>query len=461
MLIVLLQPLEAIGQRKLLDKTLSISVREQKIGNVLDEISSKTDIYFSYNSDLIQDNQRFTLHAEDESLKHILTKLFVGTKLSFKLIDRQVIIFRNDKKYEVENVNIFGKVVDSSTGEPVRAANVFVAGTLKGSSTNSEGDFSIKDMILGTYELVVSHIAYDIKVSRVSISGAQKSITVNVEIQPKVHTLDEIEVTSGRDKEWEANMKVFKQEFLGKTQNASKCEIVNPESIDFLYDKKNNALIAKSSEPIVVVNDALGYELQYVLEYFEIKEGKSQILGVSKFKELEPKRRKEKKRWTKNRRKSYRGSLMHFLRALVNDDLNKQGFRVFTIEDLPVFNEINITRVNVNSLVVKNRENLEKELTFSNYLKVEYVNETESSDYIEDQVRLAVINENKYLLNFYRSALRAEKRKKGQTSYIKLNFPVVTINPKGFINEPLAITTYGYWSWERVAEYLPFEYELK
>ena len=409
---------------------------------------------------MIQENQRFTLNEQQKTVKQILTKLFLGTKLSFKLIDKQVVIYINEKKYYVEKVTIAGVVTDSKTNEPISAANVFIAGTLKGSSTDSNGQFQIKDVPRGTYELVASHVAYKINVTKISITGAQEKIRVDVVMDQLVHTLETVEIISRRDKDWENNLEVFKNEFLGKTQNANRCEIKNPETIDFYYDKDNNALIAKTSEPIVIVNMSLGYEIEYFLEYFEIKEGKSQILGVSKFTELEPKRRKERKKWAKNRRKSYRGSLTHFLKSFVNDDLNKQGFRVYTVDDLPVFNEININRINVNSLVVENKQDLERKLSFSNYLKVVYVNESESSDYIEDQLRLAVINENKYLLNFYRSALRSEK-KEGQTSYIKLNFPVVTINPKGFFNEPLAVTTYGYWSWERVAEYLPFEYELK
>lgn len=450
----------SFAQRKPMERVVTLSVREQKIGDVLEQITKQAEVFFAFNSQLIKANQRFTIDETKKTIGYVLERLFAGTNLSYKTIDEQIIIYLDNKKFLVEKANVTGHVFDQLSGDPIVGVNVFVAGTLKGCSTDQNGLFLIKDMERGDYEVVFSHIAYDIKVSKLSVLGNRKVISEDVELMSRVQTLEEIEVVSRRDKEWQGHLAVFEDQFLGKTQNSTKCAILNGDDLEFYYDKDQNSLIAKSTDPIVVINQALGYKLEYYLKHFEIKEGRSELVGVSKFEELETKRRKEKKRWAKSRRKSYKGSLTHFLKALVNNDLAKQGFRVFTVEDLPGFNEINVSKVSTGSLVSNNEGNISKQISFDNYLKVEYTDETESLDYIEDQVRLAVINENKYLLNFYRSALLSEKRK-AQTSYVKLNLPVVTINPKGFFNEPLAITTYGYWSWERVAEYLPFEYDVK
>lgn len=47
---------------------------------------------------------------------------------------------------------------------------------------------------------------------------------------------------------------------------------------------------------------------------------------------------------------------------------------------------------------------------------------------------------------------------KTQTSWIVLQQQYVAIDTSGHLFDPFAIKTYGYWSWERVAELLPWEY---
>ncbi len=55
---------------------------------------------------------------------------------------------------------ITGKVIDKETGEALGGANVFLEGTTYGSSTSSDGSFTIDDVPAGTYTFVVSYIGY-------------------------------------------------------------------------------------------------------------------------------------------------------------------------------------------------------------------------------------------------------------------------------------------------------------
>jgi iron complex outermembrane receptor protein len=55
---------------------------------------------------------------------------------------------------------ITGKVVDNETQQPLAGANVIVQGTTLGTSTNSEGRFSIANVPIGEQVVVVSYIGY-------------------------------------------------------------------------------------------------------------------------------------------------------------------------------------------------------------------------------------------------------------------------------------------------------------
>ena len=64
---------------------------------------------------------------------------------------------------------IAGKVVDHETGEPLPGVNVLIEGTMRGSATDLEGNYRIKNLPVGTYSLVATYIGY----SNYRIEGVQ------------------------------------------------------------------------------------------------------------------------------------------------------------------------------------------------------------------------------------------------------------------------------------------------
>ncbi|MEJ2495835.1 MAG: carboxypeptidase-like regulatory domain-containing protein [Ignavibacteriaceae bacterium] len=55
---------------------------------------------------------------------------------------------------------MFGKIVDSSTGEELIGANVFLKGTTIGAASDLEGNFRIEKIPAGTYTLIASMVGY-------------------------------------------------------------------------------------------------------------------------------------------------------------------------------------------------------------------------------------------------------------------------------------------------------------
>lgn len=449
------------AQKKgVLNKKIQIKLREVTIDSALNYISYKTNVFFSYSSDIIDERQRFTIAYDDSNLEEVLNQLLLGTGVEYTIINGQIILFKSEKttttQYFFEKVNVRGNVRDADTNEPIPGINVYVAGTLKGSSTDVNGNFEIKGLSPGRYEIVFSHIVYNLAHTLVTLEGDQQFVHIPIKLESKTTQLDDVEIIANSEaqKNWQRGFKVFEEEFFGNTLNASKCNILNPEVLDIEYNRDTGELTATADQPLIIENLALGYQINYILELFEHTPTVTRLLGISNFEELPVGSSAELKKITKNREKSYRGSMTHFLRSLTNDKLKKEGFIIDEVDELP--STINNSYFELPAKLHADRDQFafDNTLKFTKYLLVIYTKEYESSAYVFEHSKDAVAESGVHGLS---SGVRS--RNIGQLSFIKLNLPVVTINSKGFFNEPLAVTTYGYWSWERVAEYMPFEYE--
>ncbi|RYY60674.1 MAG: carboxypeptidase-like regulatory domain-containing protein, partial [Chitinophagaceae bacterium] len=212
--------------------------------------------------------------------------------------------------------NLSGTVIDVASGQPLAGASVFISNTSKGSVTDRNGFFALSGLPPGQQELVVSSIGYETNVF--SFSAEKLPMKVKVEMQVKVKELENVMVERSVMEGWDKWGKLFTENFIGQTPNATKCRIKNHQSIRFRYFKKSNRLIAWSDEPLVVENKALGYTLRYQLENFEVqfKEHTTEFAGYPFFEDHHKDGKKRKNRWRTARDKAFAGSMMEFMRSV-------------------------------------------------------------------------------------------------------------------------------------------------
>jgi len=332
-------------------------------------------------------------------------------------------------------VKIIGKVVDGSNGKPIHFANVFLANTTMGCATDKNGIFSIVNVPLGTYELVVSMIGYEPATMEIRLKEG-KPEEFKLRLKPKVLQAPRIEVEAPYPHEWRRHLQTFKKQFIGTSSNASHCKILNPEVLDFNLDVKTQALKAKASETLQIENRALGYRIYFLLNDFTYRnDGSITYQGQPRFEEFSPKNEKEEKNWRENRRQAFNGSLRHFLHAAAIGDFEDEGFFVSILLNLVEGNDrLYKYRTLADDLLSSGEREFERILSFPYYLRVIYNKEEEP---LEFSVNPTVT----------------------QTSWLHMSQGIdVTINTSGHIYNPFALTTYGYWAWERIAEALPLDY---
>ncbi len=348
---------------------------------------------------------------------------------------------------------VSGTVVDENN-QPIIGASVFIASTTVGVLTDEKGFFSLRFPIQRG-ELVVSFIGYKRVVKEITSTTQQ----LFFQLEPDVVIAEELIVHSD-NREWRRNLERFTKAFIGTTQNAQFCKILNPEVLDFRTKSEDQVLRAVASEPLVIENRALGYRLLYQLNAFEEKQiERSAIMilrkGWSVFEHLAPKDSVESKTIAENRRRTYLGSPRHLFRSLALhkkvEGAFSEGFELHKVDAQEYQKGISRRyRIDSDTLVADGITPAEKVLRLPSCLEVVYT----KSDYD---------------LLFRKELLNATGRLKGsiwtnrgkhQISLIESYGGAIIVDTLGnIIRGGLQTMFHGYWSWtSAIADMLPLDF---
>jgi hypothetical protein len=348
--------------------------------------------------------------------------------------------------------SVTGTVRDNK-GELLPGATVFLSNTQSITATDKDGVFKLKGISPGTYVLVVKFIGY--QTMSTAINVMDKSIDVNVILKESANHLNQ--VTINADPRWEEHFQEFKKRFLGETPNANKCRIENKEVLHFRFNAKTETLTATADEFLKIKNDALGYEINYLLESFEfnVKTGILKYQGYPSFRDLPPTDEKQAKLWQKNRNDAYAGSPTHLMKAIFDGDSYKQGFRIYSCnydavnpytddgqeKQLLVFSDHQIL---LDSLITQAENNM-KLLSFKRSLFVVYAKGKETFHY-------------KHSGYSFKRPMGISMIPYGQLSIISLLDNDVTLDQRGNFSLPDALLFKGFMAWRQIADLTPLEY---
>lgn len=372
-----------------------------------------------------------------------------------------ILLFLNAPGVLAQSI-IQGHVFDGETKAPLPGATVFIANTTWGAASGREGEFMIKGLPHAHYKLVISFMGYETQVLELVPNA---NITYKILLMPSAQQLNQVVIHARKTShsEWLANFRIFKERFIGISENARHCSFENAGVLHF--KNKNGILEASADSTLVVNNTGLGYRIKIVLALFRFNMTSVEVFyeGQMVYEPLPPENDEEKVRWARNRLKAYYGSEMHFLRSLYARDLFNNGFYFNVIElknvrgkgfkrigiadttmapRSPIFNDRRIkvqTITNYKRILDSARSTPEEPfLSYKGDLEVQYINEAEPATYQHNR--------------------KIFPAKIQQRSTLILHKPC-TIEPHGQVYPPDAIETKNYWSWELMAESLPLDYD--
>ena len=233
----------------------------------------------------------------------------------------------------IAQFTISGRVLNQADTKPLANVSVFLSNATIGSKTGIDGNFNLVGITPGKYELVISMVGFEPYSKTILIDGSNMNLA-DVVLFPKTIGLKEvtIKVNRNREKYFELYYERFKTEFLGKSDFALECKILNPDVLDFDFDAATNTLTVSSSGFLDIENNALGYKIEYLLTKLTSNYSTRdfQYEGQPLFTEMTGTPAQEH-RWQQNRKQAYEGSMMHFLRSALNNKLGEDGFKVLRL----------------------------------------------------------------------------------------------------------------------------------
>ena len=126
-------------------KTLSVSMSNSTLREMLRTIEKSSQFVFFYLDDAVNLERKVSIDSKNKNIEEILSELFEGTSCTYRISDRQIFISGKAPASTEQQQNkrkISGRVTDIK-GEPLIGVNVTVDGDANGSITNMDGLYEI------------------------------------------------------------------------------------------------------------------------------------------------------------------------------------------------------------------------------------------------------------------------------------------------------------------------------
>jgi len=151
---------------KALLNEISVHIDNTPFKIALADISAKGGLNLSYNHELLPMEQKVSVHMDNVYAIEALLSVLQQTSTILEITNSGALaIMPAPKANRPFQTNTFkgqikGVVMDSTNGEPLPGANVFIKGTSIGAATNLKGEFVLPKIPPGNYTLVITYIGF-------------------------------------------------------------------------------------------------------------------------------------------------------------------------------------------------------------------------------------------------------------------------------------------------------------
>lgn len=263
--------------------------------------------------------------------------------------------------------SISGTIVSEKLRKPIEYVSVYVDGTAKGTTTDSVGHFTIKNLNFPC-RLVVSCVGYELKSFQLS-SATEENL--NIELREQTEQLSAISV-NGKSRR-KQNLELFKKAFIGDDKWGQHTKLVQEDGLLFEhhYDTIKVKKAFKDVEyfhtfnvntrsPLTVRLPLLGYDAAVDIVSFRVKTcSYNQTTEYDMYSRFTPHKftsERQRKKIENNRREVYYNSPIYFCSSLFNDKLKQNGFITTTTNGFSAQYEIKYVEFDLRPYIVNTSE---------------------------------------------------------------------------------------------------------
>ncbi|HEY4196269.1 MAG TPA: carboxypeptidase-like regulatory domain-containing protein [Mucilaginibacter sp.] len=371
-----------------------------------------------------------------------------------------------------QTTTISGKVTTSVSHEGIGKVSVFLSNSSYGTESIEDGSFTLTGVKPGQYDLVASSVGYQ-DFSQTILVGKDPIIII-IPLLPKVNQLRGVVITTPAN--WKKNWEEFRRSFIGTSENAKSCVVVNPHVVNMVNSSRRHTLEAWSNDFLVMENKALGYRVKFLIDTFS-NNGITNIIswqGKAVFQEL-PGSAEQKKVWKLKREETYYGSSRDFYKSLYKGNVVQEGFIIKKLH-----RELNPDRPQEGVIIQKikyfndgrHRDSLNYWIMKENLSK--YYHESLSVGAVQpEQIFSKTSKPGLFVISFtdclyviytkrheetdFKDVYRPLDMENFETSVLTLSDPYAVFDMNGVVFNGAPLNE-GTWSKAKLAELLPYDY---
>ena len=171
---------------------ITLDARNISLAEAMTRIERQSEYSFLYNKTLVDISRKVTLQAKNRPVRWVLDRLFAGTQIAYTIRDHQIILsLRPETKTQTSvpaaKHAITGKVSDKS-GIPLIGVSIIIEGTTTGTTTNTDGSFSLKAEAGNV--LTVSYLGFE--TTKVAVTAGRNTYAIT--LQESSEVLDDVVV---------------------------------------------------------------------------------------------------------------------------------------------------------------------------------------------------------------------------------------------------------------------------
>ena len=130
-------------------KVLNLDLENSTVKEVLRNIEEQSEFNFMYSEKVVDVNRKVSVTLKEKKIDEVLDELFDDTDVDYKISDRFILLSTpeatGNNNAVIQQQTITGKIVDE-TGEPMPGVTIVVKGTTNGTITDFEGNYTLGDI---------------------------------------------------------------------------------------------------------------------------------------------------------------------------------------------------------------------------------------------------------------------------------------------------------------------------
>ncbi|MEI7627642.1 MAG: TonB-dependent receptor [Bacteroidota bacterium] len=167
-------------------QSISLSMNNSDIKNVLKTIERDGNFRFLFNSDLKDIKKKVNVSVNNQTIVEVLNTLFSETNLTYKLLTNNLVVVLSTNVDENKAIKITGRITGEN-GEALAGASVLEKGTSKGVSADNNGVFTLT--VDNEATLVIKSLGYETQEIKVN----NRSV-IDVKLIAATKVMDEVVV---------------------------------------------------------------------------------------------------------------------------------------------------------------------------------------------------------------------------------------------------------------------------